>query len=297
MSIKQFQKELGDSFPSPCYLLHSADDFLLYEAASQVKAAFSDENGFNLDSFDLKDSDAGIEAIVDIANTLPFFNPRRVVLIRSLQKLKKADAKKLEAYIASPSPSCLMIMLFEGKTPKLFDASVMRSVKVIPLAVGSNDLPAWVKSEALQKGLKFTDDAVDFLIESAGTDLGMLHAEIDKIASAMEHGSRADRNALKEILYAGAEYSAFDLTNALDRKDSRAVFRIYERLNRQQGAEMLLGAINFHYARQMSFSGQQKRSGMNAPVNMFGLFHDADIGLKSSRSFVMDDLLYRLLKL
>ncbi|MCE5313188.1 MAG: DNA polymerase III subunit delta [Nitrospiraceae bacterium] len=297
MSIKQFQKELGDSFPSPCYLLHSADDFLLYEAAAQVKALFSDENGFNLDSFDLKDTDASIEAIIDIANTLPFFNPRRVVLIRGLQKLKKAEAKKLEAYLAAPSPSCLMILLFEGQAPKLFDAAVMKAIKVIPLAVSGRDLPAWVKAEAQQKGISFSDEAVEYLIESAGTDLGMLHAEIEKAASALEHGSSVDKDTLKDILYAGAEYSAFDLTDALAKKDNRAVFRIYERLNRQQGAEMLLGALNYHYARQMSgFSGQQKRSGMNAPHNLFSLLHDADLGLKSSRSFVMDDLLYKLLK-
>ncbi|MBN2654387.1 MAG: DNA polymerase III subunit delta [Nitrospirae bacterium] len=296
MSIKVFQKELADSFPSACYLIHSTDAFLLYDAADQLKKCLEDDNGFNMDVFDLKEKASGVEDIIDVANTLPFFNPRRVVLIRSLQKLKKADAKKLEEYLAEPSSSCLMVMLFEGQAPKLFDPSVMKSIKVIPLSVSEKDMAVWVKTEAERKGIKLTNDAVEQLLDSTGSDLGMLYSEIEKISSFVSQGSTVDAASIRETLYAGAEYSAFDLTDALNSKDSRAVFRIYEHMGRQQVDEILLGALNYYYAKNISFSAQQKRSAENAPHNLFGLLHEADMGIKSSHSFVIENLLCRLLQ-
>lgn len=295
MSIKVFQKELADSFPSSCYLIHSADTYLLYDAVARIRKQLEDENGFNMDIFDIKDRASGVEDIMDVANTLPFLNSRRVVLIRNIQKLKKADLKKLGDYLSHPSPSCLMVMVFEGQSPRLFDPSVMKRVKVIPLAVSEKDMPVWIKAEAERRDIRMTDEAVDQLLDLTGSDLGMLHSEIEKIASFVDPGSKVDAGAIKDILYAGAEYSAFDLTNALSKKDKKAVFRIYEHLGRQLGDEMLLGALNFHYAKQLSFSGQQKRSADFAPNNLFGLLHEADMGVKTSCSFVIDNLIFRLL--
>ncbi len=53
---------------------------------------------------------------------------------------------------------------------------------------------------------------------------------------------------LKEIVYSGAEYGAFDLINALDRRDARTVFRLYENVRKTSDPYMLLGAFNWHFS-------------------------------------------------
>ncbi|MCL5977589.1 MAG: DNA polymerase III subunit delta, partial [Nitrospirae bacterium] len=232
MSIKQFQQELSKELPSPVYLFYSSEDFLLHEALSVIRDRYQGADAFNFDVFDIKSPDDAkpVEQIVDVLNTLPFLSERRVVVIQNIQKMPKKDAKKIEDYISAPSNTSLLVMLFEGTSPKLFDASASKNMKTIGMSVPEKDIPLWIKGRAKGKGVELADKAVEYLINCVGTDLGMLSAEIEKFSSW--NTSRVDMDDIKGMVYAGAEYSAFDLVNALRNKDKKEVFRIFENVNK-----------------------------------------------------------------
>ncbi len=291
MSIKQFQQEFAKELPSPVYLFYSSEDFLLYEALSAIKDRHQGVDAFNFDVFDIKSPDDAkpVEQIVDILNTLPFLSERRFVVIQNIQKIPKKDAKKIEDYIANPSNTSLLVMLFGGTSPKLFDASVAKNLKTIGLNVQEKDIQLWVKGRAQKKGVELTDRAIEYLINCVGTDLGMLSAEIEKFSSW--NTSLIDMDDLKGMVYAGAEYSAFDLVNALRNKNKREVFRIFENVNKNTEPQMLLGALNWQYANLRSRSQGREEKFFN---RIFGLLHEADAGIKTSKNYVMEDLLIKL---
>lgn len=286
MSQKQFTAEIERGFPHGIYLLTASDAYLLYDALQQIKA-WSGTDPFALEVIDLAFADdcPTIAGMVDILCTVPFLAARKTVIIRNLQKLPKKDAKKLEDYCSEPSPSTLLIMLHEGASPKLFDASVLRSIKSIPLSISDRDIPDWVKAQARGKGITLSDRAVETLVAEVGTDLGLLHAEVEKLAMAGLAGDVSDA-VLKEIVYSGAEYGAFDLINALDRRDARAVFRLYENVRKTSDPYMLLGAMNWHYS--------NRRERVARGTSIFALLHEADIAIKSSHQCVIERLLYSL---
>lgn len=292
MSIKQFQQELVKELPSPVYLFYSSEDFLLYEALASIKDRYQGADAFNFDVFDIKSPDdtKPVEQIVDILNTLPFLSERRVVVIQNIQKIPKKDAKKIEDYIANPSNTSLLVMLFGGASPKLFEEAVAKNLKAIAINVHEKDIPLWIKEMAKRKGVEFTDRAVEYLINCVGTDLGMLSAEIEKFS--FWNTSMVDIDDVKGMVYAGAEYSAFDLVNALRSKDKREVFRIFENVNKNAEPQMLLGALNWQYANLLSRSQGREEKFFN---RIFGLLHEADAGIKTSRNYVMEDLLIKLL--
>ncbi|MCL4457884.1 MAG: DNA polymerase III subunit delta [Nitrospirae bacterium] len=293
MSIKQFQQELSKELPSPVYLFYSSEDFLLHEALSVIRDRYQGADAFNFDVFDIKSPDDAkpVEQIVDVLNTLPFLSERRVVVIQNIQKMPKKDAKKIEDYISAPSNTSLLVMLFEGTSPKLFDASASKNMKTIGMSVPEKDIPLWIKGRAKGKGVELADKAVEYLINCVGTDLGMLSAEIEKFSSW--NTSRVDMDDIKGMVYAGAEYSAFDLVNALRNKDKKEVFRIFENVNKNTEPQMLLGALNWQYANLRSRSQGREERSFN---RIFRLLHEADAGIKTSKSHVMEDLLIQLLK-
>lgn len=286
MSIKQLHQELSRGMPAPVYLLYSTEDFLLYEALSAIREKCGDSSGFNFDVYDLKSPDDSIplERILDILNTMPFISSRRVVVILNIQKLAKKDVQKLEAYLLNPSGSSLLVMLHTGAAPKLFSPTLSGKLKTIAVSVQEKELPLWIKERASQKKVRLSDRAVEYIISMAGTDLGMLSAEVEKLAcfARPEEGRVIDVDDIKEIVYSGAEYSAFNLLDALKRKDAREVFRIFESITKTQEPQMLLGALNYYYGRK----GNQTTS----------LLHAADVALKTSHKYVMEDLLVKLLK-
>ncbi|MBI3592773.1 MAG: DNA polymerase III subunit delta, partial [Nitrospirae bacterium] len=228
MSIKQFQQELSKGLKSPVYLLYSPEDFLLYEALSDVKGLHKDANGFNFDVYDIKSPDDAmpVEQIIDVLNTLPFLSDRRTVVIQNIQKLAKKDVQKLESYLSNPSASSLLIMMHEGAAQKLFDASGLKNVKVIALTVQEREIPLWIKAKAGKRGISLTERAVEYLINTVGTDLGMLYAEIEKLSCL--NVSAIDVDDIRGTVYSGAEYNAFDLLDALKKRNAREVFRIFE---------------------------------------------------------------------
>ncbi|NTU41533.1 MAG: DNA polymerase III subunit delta [Nitrospirales bacterium] len=285
MSSKQFHQESARGLPAPVYLLTAPDSFILYEAMAAVRDLYQAAESFNMDIFDLRaDEPSSLEEILNALNTLPFMQERRVVIIRNIQKLGKKEAKKLEGYLTSPSETTLLVMLFEGAAPKIFDAGVLKTIKVISLAVPEREIPAWVSERARAKGIELTPRAVECLINSVGPDLGMLSSEIDKISTATEKG-RVDLDDIRDTIYAGAEFSAFDLIEALRKGDSREVFRIFERLSKSVEPQMLLGALNWHYSMMKT-----------RQVETFRLLHEADAAIKRSYSFAIEDLLVKLLK-
>jgi len=293
MSIKQFQQELSKEFPSPAYLFYSSDDFLLYEALSSIKDKHHSD-AFNFDVFDVKspDNSKPMEQIIDILNTLPFLSGRRVVVIENTQKLTKKDIKKLEEYLTNPANTSLLIMLFEGASPKLFDASVVKNIKAIGLNVQEKDIPSWIRDTAKREGIEFTDRAIEYLIVCVGTDMGMLYSEIKKFSSW--NADKIDIDDVKGMVYTGAEYSAFDLFNALKKREAAEVFRIFENVGKNTESQMLLGALNWQYANLQSKSHHK---GERFFRTVFKLLHEADASIKTSRrSYVMEDLFVKLLK-
>jgi DNA polymerase III delta subunit len=297
LSLRQFQQESEKGFPSPVYLLHSSESFLLYEAVITLRELFYDPALFNFETIDIASSEEKLpsEKIIDILNTLPFLAQRKTVVLRNIQKWTKKEAQKFGEYLKKPAPSALLIMLFEGTNAEIFDPSLMKKVKAIALSVSEREIPVWIKERAAKKRMTFTSAALECLISFAGTDLGMLHAEIEKFSSG-EETRVVDIDEVRGVVYAGAEYGAFDLVNALTKKDAKAVFRIYENMSRTTEPQMLLGALNWQYS---SSYARAKMQGLdkNKLGRVFALLHEADMAVKTSHSHVMDDLLVKLLKI
>lgn len=296
MSIKQFEQELAAGLPAPVYLFSSSEGFLLYEVLSAVRERYAADSGFNFDVYDSKspDDDVPMEHIVDTLNTLPFLAERRAVVLKNAQKLAKKEVKKLEEYLADPSPASLLVLLHEGAAPKLFDAAALKKVKAIALAVPEREIPMWVAAQAKRKGMKLTGEAIEYLVSIVGTDLGLLAAELEKL-SCLGAASTITLNDIKGMFYAGAEYSAFDLIDALKRREVREAFRIFEQVSRDQDPQMLLGALNYHFSRQFG-GGYGSGKGAGNDGGVFRLLHEADIALKTSHRYVIEELLVTLLR-
>jgi DNA polymerase III delta subunit len=135
------------------------------------------------------------------------------------------------------------------------------------------------------------DRAIEYLISCVGTDLWMLYSEIEKFSSW--NAVKIDIDDVKGMVYAGAEYNAFDLVKALKKRDAADVFRIFENMGKNTESQMLLGALNWQYASLRDGSHYKDR---NFFRKVFKLLHEADASIKTSHSYVMEDLLVKLLK-
>jgi DNA polymerase-3 subunit delta len=290
MSLKQFYSELEKGMPGTAYLIHSEDAFQVKEAMLIIKDSVPpEERDFGFHAYDMESAESSlpVEKIMDVLNTPSFMGGRQTVVIEGAQKLKVAELKPMSAYLASPMPGTLLVLLYAGKLKKT-TREHLKGATSISIAIREQDIPVWLMETARRKGLELTREAVDQLIGIVGTETGLLSSEVEKLA--MYGRKSIDRKDIEELVKGFGDYSAFDLINALQKRDAKKVFSLYASISETQEPYSLLGALNWHYSRLKL--GAEKRE------KIFGLLNEADFMVKSSGgAYPLEHLFSKLLRL
>ncbi|MGE5299912.1 MAG: DNA polymerase III subunit delta [Acidobacteriota bacterium] len=297
MSYRNFLDEVRKGMPSAGYVLAASDPFLHLEAVALIKALVPEgERDFNFQTFDLaggKNGDLSFDQIIDVANTVPFFSGRKVVVIDNAQKLLKKDLKKLERYFLAPSESSVLVLLYSGTVKKEMK-EVRSGVKHIPLDISEREIPSWLKSRSRSRGIDVSDDAADYLVGTIGPDLGLLASELDKFTLIGK--AKIEREDIVDIIEGKRTYNAFALVDAIRAQDPEKALRIYRVLRDSEEPYSLLGALNWQYSRY--FEGKDTAAERRYYYRIFGLLSEADKDIKSSGgAYPVELLLVRLLRL
>jgi len=295
MSFRSFLEEVRKGLQEPVYLLISKDFFLQREALRIVKNVVpADERDFNLHVFDTlldPESIVSFSDIIELVNTGSFFGKRRYTIYSgNIQRLSNMDINKIIEYMRSPMTESTFVILNYGVVKKDI-LSKLKNVKVINLDIKESEVPNWVKDMARMKGCEISDEAINYLIGFIGTEPGLLSSEIDKIAFLGK--KKVNVEDLSDIITGGSIYNNFDLVNALIRKKTFEVFKIYNSIKDFSDNYSLIGSLNWQYTRL--FEGEKDKE---ISYKIFELLHNADVDIKSSgREFPTEYLLFKLIKL
>ena len=158
MSLKQFYTELKKGLPGAAYLIHSEDAFQVKEAMLLIKDSIPIESrDFGFHSYDMESAESSlpVEKVLDVLNTASFMGGRQTVVIEGIQKLKVAELKPMAAYLESPMPGTLLVLLYSGKLKKT-TKDHLKGATHISIAIREQDIPLWLIETAKQKGIELT---------------------------------------------------------------------------------------------------------------------------------------------
>jgi len=312
MLNKNLLKELNRAAPEPLYYLWSEESCFLEDALSRFVKIVINSNlmDFNYDVFD---SSSEIRDILNAASTLPFMSQRRLVVIKDFHEFPASAIKSLIPYFTNPVETTCMVILSK-KAPK---ASMKVNWKVYSLNIHEQDIPAWLKYTAAQKGVRLTNDAVECLIELTGHDIGLLMMEIEKLTL-----SGKTMITEKDILSSTSmmrKYTSFDLVDSLIAGQKTRAFRILKIIfgGNPYEAPVILGTLNWHYKQFYSLWLNKGKKPLKMRektfkilvkylpsfreedfCHIFQALHEADIGIKTSGNpeVVLELLLIKLLQ-
>ena len=177
MLNEKLLKEIKKGLPNSLYFLWSKESLFLEDALTKAIEAIvaPHQKDFNYDVFY---PSASPQEILDAAFTLPFLVPRRVVVLKDFHQFPAAHIEALCPYFKKPCETTCMLILSQKEPKSNLDAAWY----VYPLKIRESDIPAWLKQMAATKGFKISENIVEYLIESVGPDIGLLAAEIEKLA-------------------------------------------------------------------------------------------------------------------
>jgi len=208
----------------PVYYLFGDDDFLKEGASRDLIDAAVDPStrDFNLEVRRASEIDA--ESLDALLSTPPMLAERRVVVIRDVDKLKKAARVLLDRYLTRPAADTVLVMI----SPSGVKADKLLTERATGVEFDQLDgvrLPRWISYHAEKTlGRFITPDAIALLMEAVGSDLPQLSVELEKLASYCTQ--TIDQRAVADVVGVRRGESLGDLLDAVAAKDARAALAL-----------------------------------------------------------------------
>ena len=186
------------------HILHGANELLRDERLAELRAAHGNGEEVELNTVIVDGSTATFEAVAAACNTLPFFTPKRLVIIKGLmgrmergdrragRRLMTPDEEKRESEwkplrsMLGVMPLTTDLILVEGalsrSNPVLSELSSLASIEEFHNLRGAQ-FDQWLISRFANAGAKITPDAQRQLSFLVGSNMRQLQQEVDKLAT------------------------------------------------------------------------------------------------------------------
>jgi DNA polymerase-3 subunit delta len=238
---------------APLYVLHGDEAFLKRQALRAIRvaavgAADADDQAMSM----LPGDKATFAEVFDELDTLPFFYPRRLVVVDAADPFVTANRAELETKVGHLSKTATLVLDVKTwpantRLAKLVSASatlVCKSPQQSRLAPWCVD---WAKSE-YSKQMPF--QAAALLVELVGVEMGLLDQELKKLAIYVGDRSKIELEDVDRLVgnnRAANTWKIFDEMAAGNLKEGLAILhRLFD-----QGEEpmRLLGAFTMQLRR------------------------------------------------
>lgn len=218
------------------YLLCGAEHYLIVSYRQKLLQAFfgtSNRSALceNMNYTAFKGDDVRSEEIISVAETLPFFAERRVVLVEDSGLFSK-EGDALADYLASMPASTAMILVEENpdKRSRLYKA-VEKCGHVADCKVQTEEtLKRWVVTRVGNENKKITVRAVEALLERCAMDMEQISRELEKLIAYTLERDAIDLADVDAVCTKRIGNHIFDMISAMANKKQKEALELYYEL-------------------------------------------------------------------
>jgi DNA polymerase-3 subunit delta len=247
------------------HLLTGNDESLLRTAATSLidELVGDGDRAMMVDEFDGDEYE--LRAVVDAAQTPPFLTDKRVVVARGMGRFNADDLTGLLAYLENPLDSSDLVLLAGGGTlsPKLSPA-VKKAGTVTATAVGNraSDRQDFVRDRVAEAGIRLDGPAQVLLVDWLGENVSQLDGVLTAVAAAYGPTQKLGRDEIEPFLGEAGGLPPWDLTDAIDKGDTRRALDVLGRMMRGGGRHplQLMSTLHSHYAAIAKLDGTDAHS-------------------------------------
>lgn len=272
------QATLHEGAFAPVYLVTGAQDYLRTQTRDQIrKALLGDGDAMNYAYYTGKDFT--IQEIRDLAETLPFFADRRVIVIENswlFDKKSGGDTDALTDYLPQ-MPETTHIVFVDGsvdKTRRLYKAIKKIGHVVDCVTPSPEDLQRWILGRCKSANLTMTREAYQRFLQDIGEEQSMLlmQSELDKLTSyCMGRGTITEED-VAVICSPQVGDRIFDMISAITAHQTNLALEIYMELLQRQTAPQIILALMIRNYNQLLQIGELKAAG-TAPEEIASRMH------------------------
>ena len=264
---------------APVYLLMGEEPYYPDRACEAILAhALEDsERDFNQTVFYGLDTDAA--TVASEARSYPMMADRRLVVVKEAQSMKSLE--DLATYCGEPMDSTVLVLLLHGaradKRKALYKNVMKNGVVMDSTALRDYEIDRWIAMYYREKGLSIAPDAAQLLGESAGTDLGKIAIETEKMLKNLpEWTTSVTAEDIEKNVGVSRQFSIFELTRELSLHNAPKALKIAAWLGETPrfALPMATAALFNHFYRILKYAAvlrQNPRVGNDVKAKVLGV--------------------------
>lgn len=230
--MKTIDNDIKNGQLKKAYLLYGQERYLIRQYRDKlVNAISSKDDTMNFSSYEGEDLNQ--KEIIDLAETLPFFADRRLILMEDTGLFKK-NGDDLAEYLPTMPDSTYFVFVEEevDKRSKLFKAVSKAGGATIEFGTQTDDtLYRWVGSRIKKEGKNITQDAYQLFIGKTGTDMENIDRELEKLICYCMDKEVIERQDVEAITTEQTQNKVFEMVDAIaSHKEKRALELYYDLL-------------------------------------------------------------------
>lgn len=291
--MKSLNEDLKTGNLKQVYLLFGEENYLKKQYKDRLtKALISDGDEMNYAYYEGKGID--VKEIIDLAETMPFFSERRLIVIENSGFFKNAAPVLAEYMKDIPETTYFVFVESEvDKRGKLYKA-VKDKGRIVELArQDEKTLVRWIYGNVKKEGKQITESSIHYLLSKCGTDMENLQKEMEKLFCYTLDKEVIELRDIDAICTTQITNEIFDMVNAVaEKKQKRALDRYYDLLALKEPAMRILYLLSRQFrllmeVKEMTGQGYDKKS----IASKAGL-HPFAVGkyIEQSRRFSQEEL-------
>jgi len=221
------------------------------------------------------DDSIDIGPVLDALVTPPFLADRRIVVLRSAEKLDAAQAAQLASHVKEPTESNILVLVTSGSSssaggrgvPVGLSRAVKANGKVIDSSAGQGRQRSdWLGQRIREAAVRLDGEATRLLSEHLGEDVARLHSILDTLESTYGEGGKVGAAELAPFLGDSGGVPPWDLTDALDRGNTAEAMTALHRMMEAGGRHPLqiMATLQRHFGGMLRLDGAEVRSAEDA---------------------------------
>ena len=204
-------------------------------------------------------ADVDADAVITAARRFPMMAERQLVVVKEAQSMKTLE--ELALYCQKPLDSTVLVILLHGastdKRKALYKSVLKSGVIVESLPLRDYEAEQWVSVYYQERGLSIHPEAVKLLVEAAGTDLGKIAVETDKLLKNLPEGVKEiTPEDIEQNVGISRQFSVFELTKALSYKDAPKAVKVATHIGEAPRffMPMAVSALFLHFNRILKYN-------------------------------------------
>ena len=208
------------------YCLFGEEEYLKRSYKNRLIQAISGDDTMNVNRF--VEKEAEVTAIIDAAETMPFFADYRLVIVEN-SGLFKREADQLTEYL-DRIPDTTIIIFAESQMDKR--SKLYKKISAVGYAAemgrqSEKELQMWILRFLKQENKQISARAMELFLEMAGDDMENIRMELEKLISYVGERTGIMPEDVLAICTPQVSGQIFDMIGAVAARRQQEALRLY----------------------------------------------------------------------